>query len=57
MSASDRYQAELEYLSDYVSDVLRELNWMISIEGACDDYEARANGVGCRRCAFDALKH
>lgn len=57
MAKVDKFQMELEYLSEYVNDVLRELALHITWDGPCDDFEARSNGVGCLHCAYEKLKH
>jgi len=58
MSVSlDRYNAELEYLHEFVNDVLREINWLINMDGACDAFEARGVGDGCRHCASRKSEH
>jgi hypothetical protein len=52
MAKDSRYDAELEYLSDYTADVLRELSWMITMDGACRTFEPRME-VGGRAEARD----
>jgi hypothetical protein len=59
MAKDSRFEAELEYLSDYTADVLRELALYITWDGPCDDFEARITpgSADCRHCAYTKSKH
>jgi hypothetical protein len=59
MAKDSRYDAELEYLSDYTADVLRELSWMITMDGVCDAFEPRMTigNVDCRHCSYTKSNH
>jgi hypothetical protein len=59
MAKDSRFEAELEYLSDFTADVLRELYWLIASDGACRTFEPRieVGGADCRHCAFTKSNH